>query len=61
MHIIYGYDVSYTEALKSANINSLSQRRSELCQSFFQQTISNAFHSINFIPVFRVTQFPPIA
>ena len=42
MRIIYGYDVSYIDALKTANINSLSQRRSELCQSFFfQQTISN--------------------
>ena len=38
---VYGYDVSYINALKTANINSLSQRRSELCQSFFQQTISN--------------------
>jgi len=32
--MIYGYDVPYT---KTANINSLSQRRSELCQSFFNK------------------------
>lgn len=53
MRIIYGYDVSsYTEALKTANINSLSQRRSKSCQSFFQQTISNPnnqlFHLLPF-------------
>lgn len=45
MRIIYGYDVSYTEALKTANINSLSQ-------SFFKQTISNPnnqlFHLLPF-------------
>ena len=52
MRIIYGYDVSYTEALKTANINILSQRRSESCQSFFKQTISNPnnplFHLLPF-------------
>ena len=52
IRIIYGYDVSYTEALKTANINILSQRRSELCQSFFQQTIFNPnsqlFHLLPF-------------
>ena len=51
MRIIYGYDVSYIDALKTTNINSLSQRRSEFCQ-FFQQTISNPnnqlFHLLPF-------------
>ena len=52
MRIIYGYDVSYTDAHKTANIDSLSQRRSELCESVFQQTISNPnnqlFHVLPF-------------
>ena len=34
MRIIYGQDVSYTEALKTANIDSLSQRRSGLSKFF---------------------------
>ena len=39
MQIIHGYDTPYEQALATSGIPSLSQRRYELCTSFFDKIV----------------------
>ena len=40
--IIYGYNLSYKEALAKSGLSNLYQRRSELCQTFFNKIFINS-------------------
>ena len=42
MGIIYGYDLSYKEALAKSGLSNLYQRKSELCQTFFNKIFVNS-------------------
>jgi hypothetical protein len=42
MCIIYGYDVSYKDALTNSGLSNLHQRRSELCRNFFNKLLMNS-------------------
>ena len=41
MCIIYGYDLSYKEALAKSGLSNLYERRSELCETFFNKIFIN--------------------
>ena len=41
LKIIYGYDISYEQALSLAGLDNLVDRRSQLCDTFFKNIISN--------------------
>ena len=41
MNIIYGYDVSYSEALVMSKLHKLFDHRSYLCDDFFKKIILN--------------------
>ena len=47
--IIYGYDLSYKEALAKSGLSNLYQRRSELCQTFFNTIFINSADKLSYL------------
>jgi hypothetical protein len=56
MCVIYGYDVSYKDALTNSGLSNLYQRRSELCRNFFNKLLMNSVDKLHALLPFNVSQ-----
>ena len=56
MGIIYGYNLSYKEALAKSGLSNLYQRRSELCQTFFNKFFVNSEDKLHDLLPFNVSK-----
>ena len=54
--IIYGYDLSYKEALAKSGLSNLYQRRSELCQTFFNTIFINSADKLHALLPFNASK-----
>ena len=56
MPIIHGYDTPYEQALATSEIPSLSQRRYELCTTFFDKIVAQQEGQLYKLPKPNITK-----